>query len=173
MSPIDKKATLKAISSISGYSRRLVEYFVVVSSVPTKIVNDSDDFRSPNVSYSSQFDDIPQNISIEKDMEHEFDFEPIITARYPLKDHHDSPLHQSVSTFCHPEGIIKLKSKPSLPKVSSYIFDTMSFSSRFYWIVYSRYSLLVVVHSKLIPGALLCHVRKTWNKYLWSLFNPL
>lgn len=55
-------------------------------------------------------------------MDEELNFEPVITARYPLKDHPGNPLHQSVSTFCHPEGIIKLKSKPSLPKVRHNLF---------------------------------------------------
>lgn len=118
---VDKRAKAKAIASITRYSRRLVEYFIVVSSVP-KFSTDttgSDGAASTlqNFSYSSQFDDIPQNISIEDDIEDELNFEPVITARYPLKDHPGSPLHQSVTTFCHPEGEIKLKSKPSLPKV--------------------------------------------------------
>jgi hypothetical protein len=119
--PVDKRAKAKAIASITRYSRRLVEYFIVVSSVPkfSKDTAGSDGAASTsqNVSYSSRFDDIPQNISIEDDMEDELNFEPVITARYPLKDHSGSPLHQSVTTFCHPEGEIKLKSKSSLPKV--------------------------------------------------------
>jgi len=131
MDSVDKRAKAKAIASITRYSRRLVEYFVVVSSLPKFSTQDGDDSnkrsddatsRSQNLSYSSQFDDIPQNISIEEDMDEELNFEPVITARYPLKDHPGNPLHQSVSTFCHPEGIIKLKSKPSLPKVRHNLF---------------------------------------------------
>lgn len=43
---------------------------------------------SPNVSIESHFDESPRNVSIEYDMEDEFNFEPVITARYPLEDHH-------------------------------------------------------------------------------------
>lgn len=121
----EQKQTTKPTSTYStmkqytkGPGRRLVEYFVVVSSLPRK---DSSVPVSPNISFQSQFDEIPQNISIE-DYEHiddELNFEPIITARYPKTDHHGNPLHQSVACFCHPAGIIQLKSKPSMPKVSS------------------------------------------------------
>lgn len=72
---------------------------------------------SPNVSFESQFDEIPQNVSIDYDAEDEFNFEPVITARYPLEDHYGNPLHQSVACFCHPSGIIRLKSKPCMPKI--------------------------------------------------------
>jgi hypothetical protein len=98
-----------------GPGRRLVEYFVVVSSLPRK---ESSTPMSPNISFQSEFDEIPHNISIEDDIDDELNFEPIITARYPKTDHPGNPLHQSVACFCHPAGIIKLKSKPSMPKVS-------------------------------------------------------
>ena len=121
----EQKQTTKPTSTYStmkqytkGPGRRLVEYFVVVSSLPRK---DSSVPVSPNISFQSQFDEIPQNISIEdyEDIDDELNFEPIITARYPKTDHHGNPLHQSVACFCHPAGIIQLKSKPSMPKVSS------------------------------------------------------
>lgn len=111
------KTTLKQISKTPG--RRLVDYFVVVSSLPRK--DSAPVAISPNVSFSAQFDnnEIPHNISLEEheDVEEELNFEPVITARYPLEDHRDQPLHQSVACFCHPAGIIKLKSKACLPKV--------------------------------------------------------
>ena len=113
--PTSTYSTMKQYTK--GPGRRLVEYFVVVSSLPRK---DSSDPVSPNISFQSQFDEIPQNISIEdyEDIDNELNFEPIITARYPKTDHHGNPLHQSVACFCHPAGIIQLKSKPSMPKVS-------------------------------------------------------
>jgi hypothetical protein len=119
------KQTIRPTSTYSsmkqmtrGPGRRLVEYFVVVSSLPTK-KDSSAVSLSPNVSFESQFDEIPRNVSIEYDVEDEFNFEPVITARYPLEDHHGNPLHQSVACFCHPCGIIQLKSKPCMPKVST------------------------------------------------------
>ena len=114
--PTSTYSTMKQYTK--GPGRRLVEYFVVVSSLPRK---DSSVPVSPNISFQSQFDEIPQNISIEdyEDIDDELNFEPIITARYPKTDHHGNPLHQSVACFCHPAGIIQLKSKPSMPKVSS------------------------------------------------------
>jgi len=115
------KTTLKQISKTPG--RRLVDYFVVVSSLPRK--DSAPVAISPNVSFSAQFDnnEIPHNISLEEheDVEEELNFEPVITARYPLEDHRDQPLHQSVACFCHPAGIIKLKSKACLPKIHYFV----------------------------------------------------
>lgn len=129
MESVDKRAKAKAIASITRYSRRLVEYFIVVSSVPKFSTDNSNtgsdvaSSRSQNLSYSSEFDDTPQNISIEDDIDDELNFDPVITSRYPLKDHPGSPLHQSVTTFCHPDGVIKLKSKPSLPKIHYFVMS--------------------------------------------------
>lgn len=116
--PTSTYSTMKQYTK--GPGRRLVEYFVVVSSLPRK---DSSDPVSPNISFQSQFDEIPQNISIEdyEDIDNELNFEPIITARYPKTDHHGNPLHQSVACFCHPAGIIQLKSKPSMPKIHYFV----------------------------------------------------
>ena len=123
------KLTIKQMSG--SPAQRLVEYFVVVSSLPRKGDNvqsssqaSGNENESPanNVSYSSEFDEIPQNISIEdiEDMDEDgsLNFEPVITARYPQQDHPGNPLHQSVACFCYPGGVIKLMSKPSMPKVS-------------------------------------------------------
>ena len=119
-------------------AQRLVEYFVVVSSVPRKDVpsdqvaqgglpgSPSSSSNNGSYSYSAEFDEIPQNISIEDiaDMDEDgsLNFEPVITARYPQQDHPGNPLHQSVACFCYPGGIIKLKSKPCMPKVSVLYF---------------------------------------------------
>jgi hypothetical protein len=114
--PTSTYSSMKQITR--GPGRRLVEYFVVVSSLPSK-KGATEVSLSPNVSFESQFDDIPHNVSIECDVEDEFNFEPVITARYPLQDHYGNPLHQSVACFCHPSGIIRLKSRPCMPKVST------------------------------------------------------
>jgi hypothetical protein len=44
-------------------------------------------------------------------------FKPVITARYPLYDHEDNPLHENVTFFCHPSGAIQLKKEEHMPKV--------------------------------------------------------
>ena len=84
-------------------ARRLVEYCVVVSSVRKKkpddvAVDTSQDWGEDDVVYD------------------DYDFQPVITARYPLEDHADNPLHESTTFFCHPSGI-SLRAEPSMPKV--------------------------------------------------------
>ncbi len=113
------RSTLKQLSKAPG--RRLVEYFVVVSSQPRK--ESAPVNLSPSVSFESEFENnhLPHNVTLEEheDIEDQLNFEPVITARYPLDDHEDNALHQSVACFCHPSGVIKLKAKPCLPKVSA------------------------------------------------------
>lgn len=46
------------------------------------------------------------------------DFQPVITARYPLEDHKGNPLQESITCFCHPGGAINLRLEPCMPKVS-------------------------------------------------------
>jgi hypothetical protein len=82
-------------------ARRLVEYCVVVSSVRKKVeenVDTSQDWVEDDVVYD------------------DYDFQPVITARYPLEDHADNPLHESTTFFCYPSGI-SLRAEPSMPKV--------------------------------------------------------
>ncbi len=88
-------------------SRRLVEYFVVVSSV------------------SQNLDDIivkgenDQSTDVTKLVEKALNFEAVITARYPTNDHEKNPLlHESVVSFCHPSDEIVVKDRFELPKVS-------------------------------------------------------
>lgn len=88
-------------------SRRLVEYFVVVSSV------------------SQNLDDIivqgenDQATDITKLVEKSLNFEAVVTARYPTNDHEKNPLlHESVVSFCHPSDEIVVKDRFELPKVS-------------------------------------------------------
>jgi hypothetical protein len=59
--PTSTYSSMKQITR--GPGRRLVEYFVVVSSLPSK-KDSSAVTLSPNVSFESHFDEIPQNVSI-------------------------------------------------------------------------------------------------------------
>ena len=100
---------------------RLVEYLMVVSSVPRKKgvaggqEGDGDGDGKPAAeggeewNLSTSFDD--------EDVEVNQGFKPVITARYPLHDHDDNPLHDNVTFFCHPSGSIQLKKQPYMPKV--------------------------------------------------------
>lgn len=100
-----KTAKLSQIEKQSDSGRRLVEYFVVVSSVDRKDNEDVD------TSFSEW--------KTEEDQEHYGSYLPKITARYPLVDHPDNPLHENVSFFCHPSGGIRVTKEPHMPKVSS------------------------------------------------------
>ena len=107
-----KKKLTSSLDSKDG-QRRLVEYLVVVSSVPQLDDDDSAEKKSPTGeewTLSTSFDD--------EDIVVQYSFKPEITARYPLHDHSDNPLHENVTFFCHPSGAIHLKKQHHLPKVS-------------------------------------------------------
>jgi len=119
-----------------GGERRLVEYFVIVSSVPRKQtekndIHEGDDAgsakeeRSACAGMSSENMHGSQTSGMSFDGEAEFvddnDFQPVITARYPLQDHDDNPLQDSVTCFCHPDGSIRLRTKPCMPKVHYFV----------------------------------------------------
>jgi hypothetical protein len=108
--------------------RRLVEYFVVVSSIPSNksnIVvmddNNSSDGHSNSGSSSSSSSRSSADASsntIEKIAQRELNFEAVITSRYPTKDHEKNPLlHEGVISFCHPSEEIELKNASIMPKV--------------------------------------------------------
>jgi hypothetical protein len=68
------------------------------------------------------------------------EFQPIIAARYPIEDHEGAPLHEGVTCFCYPQGNVRLRKLPSLPKVTHYwrrlhslitSFSTLYLLSRF------------------------------------------
>jgi hypothetical protein len=99
----------KLTSLEKGDGRRLVEYLVVVSSIPRKPEGAEEKGQEWNLSTS--FDD--------DDIEVLHGFKPQITARYPLHDHEDNPLHDNVTFFCHPSGSIHLKKEKHMPKVRS------------------------------------------------------
>lgn len=102
--------------------RRLVEYFVVVTSVPKEIEeSDGDKAGSEGNVNATAPTDWKVNIAFEKgDDEYVglYNIKPSITARYPLQDHRDNPLHENVTFFCHPSGGISLCMEPNMPKVS-------------------------------------------------------
>lgn len=112
-----KKKTKLALASDSG--RRLVEYFCVISSVEReeKETAEGESGESVNVSFSDwkteSYDDDEESVF----SEHKF--RPKVTARYPLTDHPDDPLHEQIMFFCHPTGGIQLRLDELMPKVSS------------------------------------------------------
>ena len=137
----DASPTKKSKSSSNSSKqseRRLVEYFVVVSSIAEKdLENDenTDQEANPNLDklklqdeedegdYDDDDDDDDDDESEDEEDDDDeefvddFDFQPVITSRYPLKDHEENPLHNSITCFCHPTGSIRLRTDPSMPKV--------------------------------------------------------
>lgn len=115
-----KTATLSQIDTAHNeLGRRLVEYFVVVSSIERKPGDNIDKNNSNDLSFAdwktesvdlNNMDAINEYASVH--------FRPTVTARYPLHDHHDNPLHENVTFFCHPSGGIQLRKQPHMPKVS-------------------------------------------------------
>lgn len=99
----------KLTSLEKGDGRRLVEYMVVVSSILRKPEEASEQKPGQEYNLVTSFDD--------EDVVVEYGFKPQITARYPLHDHEDNPLHENVTFFCHPSGAIHLKKDHHMPKV--------------------------------------------------------
>jgi len=110
-----KKKKLTPLEKVDG--RRLVEYLVVVSSIPNKRAdegsNDEEKKQGDEWNLSASFDD--------EDVVVQYDFKPKITARYPIGDHEDNPLHENVTFFCHPSGSIHLKKENHMPKVHYFV----------------------------------------------------
>jgi len=118
-----------------------VEYFVIVSSVPRKQAEktegnggeSSGDGRDENASPEASdlqgshasgisFDGESHGRNGEtEEFVDDNDFQGVITARYPLKDHADNPLQDSVTCFCHPDGSIRLRTDPCMPKVHYFV----------------------------------------------------
>jgi len=107
----------------NGAERRLVEYFVVVSSLPKRL--DKLQIEASSIPAEEKINatepmDWKVNIAFEKGDEEyvgSYDIKPEITARYPVQDHRDNPLHENVTFFCHPSGGIRLCMEPNMPKV--------------------------------------------------------
>ena len=114
-------------SDKASADRRLVEYFVIVSSVeqahdPQKENQDAKHKQQKPISGGDiSFQDWKTESSFDHDEEDayaKYQFKPTITARYPLHDHPDNPLHDNVTFFCHPSGRIQLRTEAYMPKVS-------------------------------------------------------
>lgn len=116
-----KKSKLQTNSSKDAGKRRLVEYFVVVSSIPNKKDDADDDYDvSSALQEAHSFEGSREGLAIEDEEDvfiDDFDFQPKITARYPLEDHPGNQLHESVTFFCHPSGAIQLRTEKTMPKV--------------------------------------------------------
>ncbi|GAX14387.1 hypothetical protein FisN_11Hh155 [Fistulifera solaris] len=109
------KKTTKLSQMQSELGRRLVEYFVIVSSIERKPDAKIDKNNSNDLSFSDWRTE---------SMEDEFasvQFRPTVTARYPLFDHHDNPLHENLTFFCHPSGSIQVEKEEKMPKVHYFV----------------------------------------------------
>eukprot|EP00536_Pseudo-nitzschia_multiseries_P000289 jgi/Psemu1/249345/estExt_Genewise1Plus.C_40091 len=101
--------------------RRLVEYLVVVSSIPRENTADDDEKKDAppendeQYRLSTNFDD--DDIEL---VDHE-GFKPVVTARYPQYEHEDNPFDANVCYFCHISGAIQLKKNPYLPKIHYFV----------------------------------------------------
>jgi uDENN domain len=113
----DGKSRTITIDKQADIGRRLVEYFVVVSSLERKPDDEAKkkkqhESQDPNLAWKTE------SISQEDiDEFSEYCFRPTITARYPMHDHSDNPLHDNVTFFCHPTGTIHLRTEDYMPKV--------------------------------------------------------
>lgn len=123
---VKKTAKLTQIDKQSDSGRRLVEYFVVVSSV--EIHHSSDHDKSRKKDKKNNADDMSfsewkteTNNEDEEDELAACQFRPTITARYPIHDHADNPLHENVTFFCHPSGGICLRTTEYMPKVHYFV----------------------------------------------------
>eukprot|EP00592_Proboscia_alata_P008052 CAMPEP_0194357832 /NCGR_PEP_ID=MMETSP0174-20130528/5259_1 /TAXON_ID=216777 /ORGANISM="Proboscia alata, Strain PI-D3" /LENGTH=1345 /DNA_ID=CAMNT_0039128017 /DNA_START=35 /DNA_END=4069 /DNA_ORIENTATION=+ len=147
--PISKSKKRKNVNGC-GRDRRLVEYFLVVSSVQRllpldenidgdstlteeKIAKkDNDEFAekgkespsSVDKSIDAKAENNEGDDAFDDDKEDDYSsyqFEPTITSRYPLADHDDNPLHESVSCFCYPNGSISLSKEHIMPKIHFFV----------------------------------------------------
>jgi len=133
-----KTKTLQIEKPNDGGYRRLVEYFVVISSVAWSPNNGAQQQKQQQSSdkggsgggggndTDSSFSEWKVEASNEDDDDDEDEFaghrfRPTITARYPAHDHHDNPLHDNVIFFCHPSGRIVLRTQEVMPKVHYFV----------------------------------------------------
>jgi hypothetical protein len=108
-------ARVSQIDVRSELGSRLVEYFVVVSSIERKPGDNIDKDNSNDMSFSNW---VTENefFGVQEEFA-DIKFRPTVTARYPLVDHHDNPLHENLTFFCHPSGGILVRKEPHMPKV--------------------------------------------------------
>ena len=130
-----------AASAPEHESSRLVEYFVMVSSVPVEEHNKKKErkarSRPPNPkdkmnrSAAARFEvrkaHLPSTENTDDDDEEDNKYLPAleskITARYPSKDHKDQPLNLRLPQFCHPQGtdIIYPTSQYKMPRIHHFV----------------------------------------------------
>ena len=141
-------ATTDASSSPTAASRRLVEYFVMVSCVP---ITDSESALASSAKSRSRPPDpsddnmnlhtkarfvtrsahLQQNQPVEGSVEYSDSFlanstllVPRITARYPPTDHADQPLNSNLPRFCLPEegqDVIHPTTTYKMPRVHHFV----------------------------------------------------
>lgn len=111
---VAKSTNTSTLTTTYELGRRLVEYFVVVSTIERKEKN-IDKNNSNDLSFSDWKTVSPENRDLES-----VPFRPTVTSRYPLYDHADNPLAENLTFFCHPSGSIHLQQEEPLPKVSVY-----------------------------------------------------
>ena len=114
MSDRANKAAKLAIDKQSDTGRRLVEYFCIVSSVLDNPDDEPQEQREDTIEWKTSKD---QSYDDEDDEFAGYDYRPKITARFPVKDHVDNPLHDNMICFCHPTGMLRLRKEPYMPKV--------------------------------------------------------
>lgn len=119
MAAADTSTKLTQLQSQTELGRRLVEYFVVVSSLERS--PDDDRNNSNDLSFSDWRTE-SENHGDEKEYAG-IHFRPTVTARYPLHDHSDNPLHENLTFFCHPSGGIQLRKEECMPKVRRCIVE--------------------------------------------------
>ena len=153
-----KKKKLTTIEKSDG--RRLVEYLVVVSSVPRPSEEVNPNGQEMNLSTS--FDD--------ENVEFIHGFKPEITARYPLYDHEDNPLHENVTFFCHPSGSIHLKAESHMPKVRKHLVIPLGFCYQTFWMLYGSLFLSLTLSSKHTDSLFRCN-RRDWFQNVWYMFD--
>lgn len=129
----------RSSSSGGGQSqRRLVEYFLIVKPIERdrSAVDDHSyvssssggaaaEAKRPSYSNDDHYGDFRNSTVLDAYLQRQdVVYQPVITGRYPLRDHEDNPLQESVVSFCHPTGNIVPRKGAMMPKVS-HVFGTM------------------------------------------------
>ena len=147
--------TATAKNAQNAADRRLVEYFLIISSIEKNHKkknktnatsknggnqnNNGDmtfsDWRTEssgmistddNDTRNSRNNDNNNNSNIHDYYNNNISLQPKITARYPLIDHYDHPLQdENVIFFCHPSGSISVRTQPHMPKVRTELRATI------------------------------------------------
>ena len=146
MENTDTQLTPKKLSIETKDQRRLVEYFLVVSSVEQSDPDRDSGIRQRNDTHGDAAAAPDPSIATPTGLStpripayaneptsprsklRDRNFLPVITSRYPLHDHPDNPLSENVTCFCYPTGCIVPKEEFSMPKVSVVVHAEKSVS---------------------------------------------